>query len=108
MVFLKHLNTAAILGLFVSASLTDGHNKGKSFTLHQKNVTSPVKSGPTALLSTYQRFKKRTPINVETAAAVSKNTIFALPARFDADYMTPITIGVQTFNLEIDTGSNVL
>lgn len=107
MFFLQHLNTAAILVLFVLASLIEGQDNSKSFTLHQRSRSS-VKSGPAPVLSMYHKFNKRAPENVQNAAAVRNGAVIASPSKFDQQFLTPITIGGQTLDLQLDTGSNFL
>ncbi|MCJ1428718.1 Type I transmembrane sorting receptor [Sticta canariensis] len=97
---------AAILVLSVLASSIDGQDCKKSFTLHQIESTVSVKSRPAAPLSTYHEYKRRAPENVKSAAAVDHGTVIASTSDFDKVYLTPITIGGQTLNLLIDTGSD--
>lgn len=108
MLSFKSLNNTAILVLSVLASLIDGQVSKTSFTLHQIESNYSVKSGPAALLSTYHKFNRPAPENVQKAAAVNHGTITASPSTNQAAYLTPITIGGQTFNLIIDTGSDFL
>ena len=98
----------AILVLSVLASSIDGQDCKTSFTLHQIESTVSVKSGPAALLSTYHKYNRRAPENIKSVAAVDHRTVIASPSDFDKDYLTPITIGGQTLNLLIDTGSDFL
>lgn len=70
-------------------------------------------SGPAALAATYKKFGR--PMTVNQAAAVSgssgaatSGTVAANPESYDAAYMSPVTIGGQTLNLDFDTGSSDL
>lgn len=108
MLSFKSLNNTTILVLSVLASLIDGQVSKTSFTLHQIESNYSVKSGPAALLSTYHKFNGPAPENVQKAAAVNHGTVIASPSTNQAAYLTPITIGGQTFNLIIDTGSDFL
>lgn len=108
MLSLKSSIRTATLVLSVLASSVDGQDRKTSFTLHQIESTVSVKSGPAALLSTYHKYNKRAPKNVKSAAAVDHGTVTASPFDYDKDYQTPITIGGQTLNLQINTGLEFL
>lgn len=104
----RSLNNTAILVLSILASFIDGQDSKTAFTLHQIESNYSVKSGPAALLSTYHKFNRPAPENVQKAAAVNHGTVIASPSTHQAAYLTPITIGGQTFNLILDTGSDSL
>lgn len=108
MLSFKSLIKTVILVLSVLASSTDSQDSKTSFTLHQVESKRSVKSGSAAELSTYHKYNRRAPENVESAAAVNHGTVMASPYGFDTGYLTPITIGGQTLNLVIDTGSEFL
>ena len=108
MLSLKSSIRTATLVLSVLASSVDGQDRKTSFTLHQIESTVSVKSGPAALLSTYHKYNRRAPKNVKSAAAGDHHTVTASPFDHDDEYLTPISIGGQTLNLQIDTGSDFL
>ena len=47
------------------------------------------------------------PENVVKAAAV-QGQVTTTPEQFDSEYLTPVTVGGVTLNLDIDTGSSDL
>lgn len=108
MLSFKSLNKTAALVLSVLASFIDGQDSKTTFTLHQIESKSSVKSGPAAVLSKYHKFNLRAPENVQSAVADNHGTASASPVEFDGKYLTPITIGGQTLNLQVDTGSDML
>lgn len=108
MLSLKSSYTTAILVLSVLASLTTGQDSQTSFTLHQTESKFAAKSGPAAVLSTYHKFNRRAPESVQNAAAINRGTVIASPSKSEAGYLSPVTIGGQTLNLLIDTGSDFL
>lgn len=97
----------AILVLSVLASLVDGRDSRKSFTLHQIKSKASIKSGPAAAHLSLDE-SKSTPEHVQNALAVNHGSVIASPVAGDIFYLAPVTIGSQTFNLIIDTGSNFL
>lgn len=105
MVFFKQSDTAVIIILSALTLLVAGK---LSFTLHQIESRSSIKSGPAVGLSTYHKFNKRAPKTVESAAAINHGTVIASLSRHDGEYLTPITIGGQTLDVMIDTGSDFL
>lgn len=79
----------------------------------QNGVRKLPLSGPVALAAVYNKFGR--PMTVNQAAAVSgssgaatSGTVAANPESYDAAYMSPVTIGGQTLNLDFDTGSSDL
>lgn len=97
----------AILVLSVLASLVDGRDSRKSFTLHQTKPKASIKSGPAAADLSLDE-SKSTPEHVQNAPAVNNGSVIASPVASDRFYLAPVIIGGQTFNLIIDTGSNFL
>lgn len=78
----------------------------KAFTIHQSDVPKEfIQSGPAAVLSTFSKFGKTAPDDVVAAAAANDGVVSASPTGNDSQYLTPVTIGGQTVNLDIDTGS---
>lgn len=108
MFLFKHINTTAFLISSVLPFLIGGQDNSKSFTVHQVRSRQFQKSGPAALLSTYHKFNKRAPKNVERAAAANDGVLIVTPSEYDRRFKVPITIGGQTLNLEVDTGSDSL
>lgn len=78
----------------------------KAFTIHQSDEPKEfIQSGPAAVLSTYEKFGKTAPQDVVTAAAANNGVVTASPSAYDSQYLTPVNVGGQTVNLDIDTGS---
>jgi aspergillopepsin I len=82
---------------------TAAANKG--FTIHQ-NIAKPYAPGPVALMETYIKYNITVPTDVKAAAA--DGTVGAIPEPFDSQYLSPVSIGGQTLNLDFDTGSSDL
>lgn len=77
----------------------------KAFTIHQSDEPKEfIQSGPAAVLSTYEKFGKTAPQDV-VAAAANNGVVTASPSAYDSQYLTPVNVGGQTVNLDIDTGS---
>lgn len=77
-------------------------NTKKGFTIKQA-VPKPFQAGPVVLQKAYNKFNKAAPENVKAAAA--DGSVTATPEEYDAEYLSPVTIGGQTLNLDFDTGS---
>lgn len=107
MIFFRIFNVVAVSVMFTTGLSTTHRDVKKSFTLHQK-PKSYFKSGPAHILSAYQRLDARAPEDLKTAVAINKGTVNASPSKFDSAFLVPITIGGQTFDVFIDTGSHLL
>ena len=57
------------------------------------------------MAKTYKKFGKTVPEDVAAAAAATSGTVVATPEQYDTEYLAPVTIGTQSFNLDFDTGS---
>lgn len=55
--------------------------------------------------SKYEHAGAKAPLHVRAAAATQKGSVAATPEAYDMTYLSPVTIGGQTFNLNFDTGS---
>lgn len=107
--FLGQLSAAAwVLSSLAAASpieLIEIRDLKKVFTVHQSVPKPFIQSGPAAVLSTYKKFLKPAPHDVVVAAAANDGVVSASPTEYDSQYLTPVSIGGQTVNLDIDTGS---
>ena len=72
-------------------------------------------AGPIALARVYGKYMSigaSAPAIVENAAskaaASDDGTVAANPQQYDSEYLSPVTIGGQTLNLDFDTGSSDL
>ena len=100
----------AVSALLASAAATpiELQPRAKDFQVHQ-TVRKPFrKSGPQAVLSTYGKYNATAPDDVVRAAAANDGTVTTTPEQYDSEYLTPVTIGGQTLNLDFDTGSSDL
>ena len=98
---LLHLGLAAML--FATASAAPVRS---GFTVHQvaKNKGF-IRSGPRVNAETYLKYGKSMPKDVAHAFATQQGTVSANPEEYDSEYLSPVTIGGQTLNLDFDTGS---
>jgi len=88
---------------------------GATFSIEQVSVGQALVAPPAvAMLKTYAKFKKanQAPAKVKSAAAVQATgqtgSASAIPESYDESYLTPVTVGGQTLNLDFDTGSSDL
>lgn len=81
----------------------------KDFVVRQSWVQkTTVKSGPKAYASVFAKYGKEVPADVAAAAAANDGVVVTTPTIYDSEYLTPVTIGGQTVNLDFDTGSSDL
>ena len=106
---LSHSGAAfALLGITLAtprAPPLRQHGPKVAFSVPQTIPKAFVKSGPAALASTYSKYNKKIPISVKSAAHNNDGTVSANPEEYDSEYLSPVTIGGQTVNLDFDTGS---
>ena len=74
----------------------------KGFTITQ-SIAKPFQAGPVVLQKAYNKYNSAIPADVKAAAA--DGSVAANPEQYDAEYLSPVTIGGQTLNLDFDTGS---
>ncbi|KAL9611422.1 MAG: hypothetical protein Q9167_003928 [Letrouitia subvulpina] len=102
------LGVASALLAFAAANPIDIRAAKGDFIVHQTVRKPFIKSGPAALLSTYSKYNATPPEDVVKAAAANDGTVTTTPEEYDSEYLTPVTIGGQTLNLDFDTGSSDL
>ncbi|KAL8786038.1 MAG: hypothetical protein Q9213_003021 [Squamulea squamosa] len=105
---MKNLGAAATVIALASASPFDRSNIKKDFTVRQTVPKPKIRSGPAAVAATFLKYGKEPPSNVKAAAAGNDGSVITTPTEFDSQYLTPVTIGGQTVNLDFDTGSSDL
>ena len=87
----------------------DLRNTKTTFTVTQSLRKPEVKSGPVALAAMYSKYNRQIPGEVKVAAAHDdSSTVRAAPEQYDSEYLSSVSIGGQTVNLDIDTGSSDL
>ncbi len=106
--YLESLGVAWSLFFFAVASPVDLQSRAGNFIVHQTIPKPFKKSGPAAILSTYGKFNACAPGDVIKAAAANDGTVSANPGPNDFEYLSPVTVGGQTLNLNFDTGSSDL
>ncbi|KAF4550638.1 Aspartic protease SNP2-like protein 1 [Elsinoe fawcettii] len=80
------------------------------FSVKQKTIGKFQRTWPgVAMLNTYKKYNKAAPSAVKDAAASGqKGSVANVPLPYDEAYLSPVTIGGQTVNLNFDTGSSDL
>ncbi|KAK1814060.1 hypothetical protein LTR12_011578 [Friedmanniomyces endolithicus] len=80
-----------------------------TFKIEQVAVGKVFKSGPVAMMKTYNKYAKVGAVApsavVAAAAAAQSGEVTATPEQYDESYLCPVTVGSQTLNLDFDTGS---
>ena len=78
----------------------------KTFSCFQ-SVEKPYRSPQDRLIAVYNKYGSTAPAGLQAAAAngTGSATTTPVPADFDREYLTPVTIGSSTLNLDFDTGS---
>lgn len=101
-------NVAAVSALTALAAGSPVEKRKSAFTVHQSVRKPFIKSGPAAVAAVYVKYGKTVPVDVAQAAASNDGTVTTTPEQYDSEYLTPVTIGGQTLNLDFDTGSSDL
>lgn len=108
--------------LFVAAVFAAPQNVdtlGETFTLDQIPKGQILKNGPLAMARTYLKYGLEVPDFVSAAVAnsaaaaeaagLSERSVSATPNdNFDTLYLSPVTLGSDTLNLYLDSGSSDL
>lgn len=103
------IQTGLALGLLLGVSAVPAPSPAqthKGFTVHQIHKSSGViKSGPRVNAEAFLKYGKPLPADVKAAAATQQGTVAANPEEYDSEYLSPVSVGGQTVNLDFDTGS---
>lgn len=104
--------------LSVAAAVAAPQELGETFTVDQVLKARILKNGPLAMAKTYLKYGLNVPdavslavANVAAAAAagsgdISERSVAAAPSDpFDSLYLSPVTLGSDTLQLYLDTGS---
>jgi hypothetical protein len=97
------VSALSVLAVVSFALATPIWRANQTFTIYEE-VPKPFVPGPVRLLKIYQKYGIIPPPEV-VAAAVASSSVTATPERNDWFYLCPVTIGGQTLNLDLDTGS---
>lgn len=107
----------------MAAALANPQDIGETFTIDQILKTKILKNGPMAMARTFRKYGIEVPeivsaavANVAAAAAaaaadadsgdISERSVAANPSdSFDSLYLSPVTLGSDTLQLYLDTGS---
>ncbi|KAI9660618.1 MAG: Type I transmembrane sorting receptor [Bathelium mastoideum] len=92
----------------VAAAVPHYHNIAprSQFRVEQVSTGRTVaRNGAGALKKAYLKYSKTIPSPVEKAAAAQSGTVTTTPTADDEEYITPVTVGNESLNLDFDTGS---
>ena len=103
--FIEQLGAASALLTLASGSPVE---KRGAFSVHQTVPKPFIKSGPAAVAAVYGKYGKKAPQDVIDAAASNDGTVTTTPTQYDSEYLTPVSIGGETLQLDFDTGSSDL
>ncbi|OSS48727.1 hypothetical protein B5807_07063 [Epicoccum nigrum] len=104
--------TAALA--LTSAVVATPVQKRDAFSVEQVKHSVHLKNGPAQVAKTLRKYGKVVPEHIQAAADARANTVTAAatgsePANpsdeYDSSYLSPVTIGSTTVNLDFDTGS---
>lgn len=103
---IQQLTAASALLSITSGSPVE--KRKEAFSVHQTVPKPFIKSGPAAVAAVYKKYGGTAPADVLAAAAANDGTVTTTPEQYDSEYLTPVSVGGQTLNLDFDTGSSDL
>ena len=110
--FIQELGVAAAFGTVVAAVPypmdVEARQAKAAFTIEQTVAKPFILSGPAQMAQVYAKFGKPIPEEIKKAASNNDGTVTTTPTQYDSQYLTPVSIGGQTLNLDFDTGSSDL
>jgi hypothetical protein len=116
---IAHLTAALALAGSVAANPIQ-LDKRSAFSVEQVQHSTHLKNGPADKIKALRKYGKAVPESLLKAAENRANTVVveasansgsvgASPSdQYDSSYLSPVTIGSQTFHLDFDTGSSDL
>lgn len=110
---LQFVLAAATLVTLTDALPTTEQHIG-SFEVKQVRNPSFKRNGPKELAKAYRKYGKELPTDLLKVVSAKKSsgndgTVTTTPSdSYDSEYLTPVTIGGQTLQLDFDTGSSDL
>lgn len=109
MVGAKTVISALALSAMVAAAPAPAPSNTKSFSVNQVAVKKTPVHPAAKYAKALGKFKAPIPANVASAAAsAQEGTATNTPSSGDEEYVTPVTAGDSTLNLDFDTGSSDL
>ena len=96
------VSTLSALAVVSFALATPTRRANQGFTVYE-DVPKPLIPGPVLLLRAYQKYGATPPPDL--LDSVTTGSVTATPEAQDAGYLSPVIIGGQTLNLNLDTGS---
>jgi aspergillopepsin I len=95
----------SLAGLSAMVAALPATPASQGFSLNQVAVPKAVSRHPAAhLAKAYSKYGAEVPSNVAAAAAASGSAV-TTPGDGEEEYITKITVGSDTLNIDIDTGS---
>jgi aspergillopepsin I len=105
---LHHLATG-LLGLFALAQAAPTEKRNTGFSVTQIFKPRSTRPNVAAIYAhAYRNYNAKVPSHLASLAAGNDGSAVATPEENDFEYLTPVTIGGQTLNLDFDTGSSDL
>ncbi|MCJ1443222.1 MAG: Type I transmembrane sorting receptor [Stictis urceolatum] len=104
---MRLLLIAALCAVGFTAPVSGVEDARSGFRIKQEKIKlGYMRSGTHLTANVYRKFGKQMPSDVEAAAATVTGTVVATPEdEYDDAYLSPVSIGGQTLQLDFDTGS---
>ena len=108
MVCSKTVVASALLAVAAAAPTQQKRNNG--FIIHQSANPTYTANGPAEYAAALYKYGAKDAASkvVSAVQASGSGSVTATPQQYDSEYLCPVTIGSQTFQLDFDTGSSDL